>query len=193
MRGFPQYVISPGAQLWRIHGSRHGPWYFRSDGLFRFDLIGRQAVGTCYFAEDPLGAFVETLQSFRTVAVPRAELDSRVLFAYCVEHAVVVADVTHPEAARYGLDASISASTPRDYGASQAFALKAFDAGFAGVRYSVRHDPGQQLKGIALFGPDGAQPDDLLTGTSGKLDETLVARACAEASFRTPGPLLDPP
>jgi hypothetical protein len=192
MRGFPQYVISPGRKLWRIHGSRYGPWYFRSDGTFRFDLVDRPGHGTCYFAEDPLGAFVEALQGFRTVSVPRAELRTRVLFAYSVDHALVLADVTHSEAARYGLDTSISGSTPSDYETSQDFARDAFDGGFAGVRYWVRHDLTQQLTGVALFGPDGGQPDDLLRGDGAELDEELLARACEEASFRTQGPLLDP-
>jgi hypothetical protein len=104
----------------------------------------------------------------------------------------VLADVTEEMAARYGIDASIGASTPADYNASQEFAEKCFDAGFAGVRYLVRHDPRQDLWGVALFGPDGAQPDDLLPGADEELDEMLVGRACDVAKFRTRGPLLDP-
>lgn len=192
MRGFPQHVIAPGEKLWRIHGTRYGPWFFRSDGVFRFDLVGRSDWGTCYFAEDPLGAFVEALQGFRSVSLPRAELRARRLYSYSVEHALVLADVTQRDAAEYGLDISISGSTPSDYGTSQRFALDAFDAGFAGIRYRVRHDLRQELTSVALFGPSGPQPDDLLTGTSGELDEQLMARACDEASFRTQGPLLDP-
>lgn len=192
MQGFPQYVVAPGRALFRIHGSRFGPWYFRSDGLFRFDLIDRPGWGTCYFAEDPLGAFVEVLQGFRNVSLPRAELQARALYRYAVEHTLVLADVTQQAAGRFGLDISISGGSPAGYDASQSFARDAFDAGFAGIRYRVRHDLEQKLTGIALFGPDGAQPNDLLTGDVTELDEHLMARACDCASFRTRGPLLDP-
>ena len=192
LRGFPQHVVMPGAKLWRIHSARLGPWFFRSDGTYRFDLVGRSGWGTCYFAEDPLGAFVETLQGFTTVVLPRAELSARSLFAYEVEHALVVADVTQPPAARYGVDASIGGSSTGDYIASQGLAMDVFEAGFAGVRYFVRHDLEQRLTGIALFGPEGAQPDDLLAGSGSPIDESLLARACQEAVFRSQGPLLDP-
>jgi hypothetical protein len=191
VQGFPQYITGPGASLWRIHGSSFGPWFFRNDGLFRFDLTGRPGWGTCYFAEAPLGAFVETLQGFRTVPLPRRELAARRLFQYHVKHALVFADVTGNDAARFGLDASIAGSSPGDYDASQRFASDAFDEGFSGVRYRVRHDLRQTSIGIALFGPQGAQPDDLLEGEDDEIEEALVAEACREAAFRTPGPLLD--
>jgi hypothetical protein len=103
----------------------------------------------------------------------------------------VFADLTGNEAARFGLDASVSASSAGDYSASQTLATEAFDEGFAGVRYRVRHDLSQGMIGVALFGPAGAQPEDLLKGEDRELDEALLARACSEAAFRTQGPLLD--
>jgi hypothetical protein len=192
MAGFPQHVIGPGHTLWRIHGSTHGPWFFRDDGLFRFDLRGRPGWGTCYFAEDPLGAFVETLQNFRTVPLPRAELVNRKVYAYDVGHALVLADVTTNQAGGFGVDASASASSGGYYAGSQALAVGFFDAGFAGIRYRVRHDLSQDLIGIALFGPAGPQPDNLLDGQDHDIGEALVTRACKETYFRTQGPLLDP-
>lgn len=191
MQHFPQHVIEYGSNLWRIHGKARSPWFFRADGTFRFDLCDRPGFGTCYFAEAPLGAFVEALQSFRSVSLPRGELAARRLFRLPVAHAVVVADVTAPQAGSFGVDASIGAGRRGDYSESQSLATKIFDAGFAGIRYFVRNDPSQTLRGVALFGPAGPH-DDLLDGNDLPIEEALVARACAEQSFRTRGPLLDP-
>lgn len=192
LTGFPQHVVRPGATLYRIHGNKFGPWFFRTDGNFRFDLVDSAGWGTCYFAEDPVGAFVEALQGFRAVTLPRGELTARRLFEYRVRHALVLADVTTQVAASWGFDASISASTPLDYDASQRFAAQAYRAGFAGIRYRTRHDIEQDHHSVALFGPAGPQPDDLLEGTASNLDEPLLARACEEMFFRARGPLLDP-
>lgn len=192
MNNFPQYVVGHGSLLYRIHRASNGPWYFRDDGLFRFDLTDRAGYGTCYFADSPLGAFVETLQSFRNVSLPRSEIAGRRLFGVRVDYAFVLADLTDNAAGRYGLDAAIGASTAGDYARSQSFATAAFDAGFAGVRYLVRNDLEQQLVGVALFGPVGAHTDDLLPGEDEAIGEDLVANACRDLYFRTRGPLLDP-
>lgn len=191
LRGFPQHVLGPGCRLYRIHHTSHGPWFFHDDGLFRFDLRERPGWGTCYLAETPLGAFVESLQHFRTASLPRAELAARKLYTYEVNHALVFADITATEATRFGIDASAFAGPSGNYGASQMLATHMFDGEFSGIRYRLRNDLGQQLIGVALFGPAGAQPDDLLDGEDNDIDEELLALACREAAFRTRGPLLD--
>ncbi len=64
-----------------------------------------------------------------------------------------LADVTSRRALQFGITASIGAN--EEYSESHAFAIDALKAGFAGVRYFVRHDPAQSLYGIALFGEAG--------------------------------------
>jgi RES domain len=193
MRGFPQCTIVPDTTLWRIHRARHDVWYFRNDGVFRFDLVGNPQHGTCYFAEDPLGAFVETLQNFRGIPLPRIELVARKLFSVEFRLALTLADLTDNAAANFDLDASIFAGSPEDYSASQEFARDAYDAGFAGVRYRVRHDMRQDLIGVALFGPLGAHSGAALPpGTDEDIPESVVASACTDIGFRVRGPLLEP-
>jgi hypothetical protein len=192
MRGFPQHILAPEDELYRIHRAANGPWYFRNDGSFRFDLIGNPRHGTCYFAEHPLGAFVETLQSFRAVPIPREELDDRKLFKVKFDHTLSIADVTKNAAGSFQLDASISAGAPSDYQPSQEFANRAYAAGFAGVRFRVRHDLEQELIGIALFGPLGDPADAVPMGTSTEIPQSLVQAACSEIGFMVRGPLLEP-
>ncbi|MDW5594228.1 RES family NAD+ phosphorylase [Conexibacter stalactiti] len=192
MNNFPQHVVDHGSLLYRIHHAANGAWFFRADGLFRFDLTDRPGHGTCYFAESPLGAFVETLQSFRSISLPRAEIAGRRLFAVKADFALVLADVTDNAAGRYGIDASVGASSASDYAHSQALATRAFDAGFAGIRYHVRNDLSQRLVGVALFGPTGPHGDDLWPGDDQAIGEEIVALACRDLYFRTRGPLLDP-
>ena len=42
--------------LWRIHPAEVSPWFFDAGPDGRFNLAD---VGTCYLAEEPIGAFVE--------------------------------------------------------------------------------------------------------------------------------------
>jgi RES domain len=193
MRGFPQHDVAPGSLLWRIHGAEREPWFFRNDGLFRFDLLGNPDHGTCYFAEQPLGAFVETLQNFRTVPLPRSELDERRLFKLELANALSLADLTHNRAGSFEVDASLAAGPGHDYGPSQDFAAQAYRSGFAGIRYRVRHDLEQHLLGVALFGPLGSHAGDALMvpGISEEIPETVVEEACG-IGFRVRGPLLEP-
>jgi RES domain len=194
MEGFPQYTLAPGDELWRIHKEGMSPWFFRNNGRFRFDLVENPAYGTCYFAEEPLGAFVETLQGFRTVPMPRVELVQRRLFHLEVSYPLTLADTTHNAAARFGIDGSIAAGAAGHYGRSQAFAKRALDAGFAGVRYRVRNDMTQNLLGIALFGPLGSHEPipPMPAGVSDAIPESLVSEACQTLQFRVRGPLLEP-
>jgi hypothetical protein len=194
MEGFPQHTVAPGSELWRIHRAGKSPWFFRNDGRFRFDLVGNAQYGTCYFAEKPLGAFVETLQGFRAVPVPRPELTERRLLKLELEHALSLADTTSNSAARFGLDASIAAGSPDDYSRSQKFAQRAYEAGFAGVRYRVRNDLEQTLVGVALFGPVGSHEaiPPMPPGVSEDIPESVVNEACEALDFRVRGPLLEP-
>lgn len=193
MAGFPQYALRPDHVLWRIHSTAWGPWHFRTDGRFRFDLVGNTEHGTCYFSDAALGAFVEAFQSFRGAKLSRAEIDARRLFSVTFGATLTLADTTVGAGAHFGLDGAIGASSSGDYARSQEFARDAYEAGFSGVRYRVRNDLEQMLYGIALFGPLTSRSTGTLpSGTSDRVSEEVIADACQSHGFRVSGPLLDP-
>lgn len=71
-----------------------------------------------------------------------------------------LADCTSSRSRAFGITAEVH-STP-NYEITQAWAAAFESAGFHGIHYFLRHDPGQRLTGVALFGPAGAG-----TGASG--------------------------
>lgn len=142
--------------LYRIHRAGRNPWWFSSSGLGRFDLREVPGAppwkGTCYLALTPLGCFIEV---FRDGAlVPEAELAGRLLTSLALPSAVSLADCTSSRSRAFGITAEIH-STPH-YERTQAWAAAFESAGFHGIHYFLRHDPGQRLTGVALFGPAGA-------------------------------------
>jgi RES domain-containing protein len=175
---FPRRTHRGDAVLHRIHWQHHAPWWFSADGRGRFDPVGTGS-GACYLAEEPLGAWVEV---FRTaVLLDQLELDARRLTRLLTGTDLRLADLTSRRALQFGVTASLGAD--RDYAASQAFAVRALDAGFAGVRYLVRHDPAQRLHGVALFGP--AETSDAPgTATSGPIPAELADQARARFRYR---------
>lgn len=64
---------------------------------------------------------------------------------------VKLADCTAERARSWGVTAEIH-STP-EYRSTQVWADAFARSGFDGVRYLLRHDPSQGLRGVALFGP----------------------------------------
>ncbi len=150
--GFPTRTVKAGQTLYRIHRAAVGAWWFSSDGTGRFDPVHADAVGACYLAAEPLGAFVEV---YRTrLAVDEDDVTARRLAAVEFSSDLRLADITSRRALRFGVTAEVGASG--EYDASQQLASHAAAAGFDGVRWWVRDDPAQRLVGIALFGPTGA-------------------------------------
>ncbi|MEN3281436.1 MAG: hypothetical protein V7607_2576 [Solirubrobacteraceae bacterium] len=190
--GYPQHALTPSATLYRIHSSAYGPWRFSKSGASRFDLTdGEVALGTCYLAETTMAAFVEVFRDFIGRPLSRRELEQRRLFSVSLPSVASLADVTLPAAQEFGLDASISAGTEGDYSAAQQFAHHCVSAGFAGIRYRVRHDLEQNLVGIALFGPALGTPH-INGGRSQPIPDELLAEAATKFGFRFLGPLLEP-
>lgn len=107
--------------------------------------------GTCYLAEQPLAALLEVTRGLTLLS--EAFLDSRRLLTVQLPHDLPLADLTAARAYRYGLTAEVAATS--DYDMPHAWAAALRDAGSAGVRYHVRHDPGADLAGIAWFGRAG--------------------------------------
>ena len=145
---FPSHDLRRGAELYRIHRRGRGAWWFSGDLTGRFDLPAPE--GTCYLAEDPLGAFVEV---FRRTFVREYQVHQRRLATVRIPRRVRVADTTRAEARRFGVTLELVGSV--DYDRTQQWAAAFRDAGFGGIRYRIRHDPTGNLIAIALFGAEG--------------------------------------
>jgi hypothetical protein len=179
---FPQRTLRADRQIYRIHRFRRHSgntgWWFSSDGTGRFDPVGT-GKGSCYFAERALGAWVEVYR--RQMLLAEAAVTDRWLMSVRVGRDLRLADLTSRRALQFGVTASLGAN--EQYDASQAFAADALGAGFAGIRYMVRHDPAQRLYGIALFGEAGEQADTNRAEAS-ILDYPIPDELTAEAQRR---------
>jgi RES domain len=146
----PRTTLTAGTQLYRIHRSGNGPWYFDGSGDGRFDPAGTPGRGSCYWAEDPLGAWVEVFRT-RMVLTPD-DLVERRLTELTLEADVRLPDLTNRQALRAGVTTAVTAGA--DYTDSQALAdsLQGVDEG---IRWRLRHDLEQLLIGVALFGNEG--------------------------------------
>lgn len=114
--------------LWRIHAADVASWFFDIGPDGRFNLAES---GTCYLAEEPIGAFVEKLGHLLRPdgVIPEQLVDSQRL-----------SRLRPPKASVVNL--------------TQDWALTFQEAGYAGIRYKARHDPRGQLPSVALFGSE---------------------------------------
>jgi hypothetical protein len=155
----------------RIHRADRQACFYSSDGSGRFDLA--PPLGTCYFGDDPLASFVEV---FREAAVVAESLVvTKALSLLQSSHERRLADVAHARSRRFGITGEIHATT--DYDLTQAWAAAFRQAGFDGIRYRVRHDPAQDLIGLALFGPAGVHDDEFITVETSPIPPSLAAAA----------------
>lgn len=179
---FPRRALRGDREIYRIHRVRrlsgNAGWWFSCDGSGRFDPVGT-GKGSCYFAERPLGAWVEVYR--RQMLLAEAAVLDRWLMTVRLGRDLRLADLTSRRALAFGVTASLGAD--ERYDASQAFAVDAVRAGFDGIRYLVRHDPAQKLYGIALFGEAGEQPDNDRAEAS-ILDHPIPDEVIAEARRR---------
>jgi RES domain len=137
--------------LWRIHATDVAPWFFDVGPDGRFNLAES---GTCYLAEEPIGAFVEKFGRLLRPggAIPEPLVDGQRLSRLRPPKAKVV-DLTDPTVlGLIGLTSEIHSTS--HYNLTQGWALALQDAGYDGIRYQARHDPRGQLVSIALFGSD---------------------------------------
>jgi RES domain len=152
LTGFPRWILPPTRALYRIHRRDRGPWFFDNGPSGRFNLSG--AVGTCYLALAPEGAFLETLGRQGRLIDP-AEVARRGLSTLHVPRSMVLANAGHARARAFGITAGISAIEEPDRHSTRRWAEAFHAAGFHGIRYRVSHDPSQRAIGVALFGPAG--------------------------------------
>ena len=138
-----------GKPLWRIHAVDVAPWFFDIGPDGRFNLAES---GTCYLAEEPIGAFVEKFGRLLRPGgvIPEPLVEAQRLSRLRPPKANVV-DLTDPKVLGLtGLTAEIHSTS--DYNLTQGWALALQEAGYDGIRYKARHDPRGQLVSIALFG-----------------------------------------
>lgn len=138
-----------GEPLWRSHAATAEPWFFDTGPYGRFNLPD---VGTCYLAEERLGAFVEKFGRLLRPggAIPESLIVSQRLSSLRPPRREVVDLSDRRVLGRAGLTAEIHSTT--DYSLTQSWALALRDAGYRGIRYRARHDPHGELTSIALFG-----------------------------------------
>jgi hypothetical protein len=146
--------------LWRIHATENDPWFFDTGPDGRFNLSD---AGTCYLAEESLGAFVE---KFGRLLRPDGVIPEPLVAAQKLSRLrpprVKAVDLTDPRVlGLVGLTAAVHTTT--DYALTQAWAGALQRAGYHGIRYKARHDPRGHLVSIALFGSDKEPPAALET------------------------------
>jgi RES domain-containing protein len=173
---FPQRTLRGATEIYRIRWSGKSPWWFSADGSGRFDPVGT-GQGACYFAGRPVGAWVEVFR--KTMLLAEDEVLERALYRAKLGRDLRLADVTSRRALQFGITASIGAG--EDYTESHAFAVDAVAAGFAGVRYLVRHDPAQRLYGFALFGRGGESGPVASPGGLASADDPIPDDVVGEA------------
>jgi RES domain len=145
---FPVWHVHAGTTLCRVTTAGFGPWWFSSDASGRFDLAPPR--GTCYLADDEVGALLEVLGPVLVVTPAWAARLS--LWHLGLPDQCSAADTTVRAARGFGVTAELASMTP--YRLPQRWAAALAAAGHQGVRYRVRHDPAGS-RALALFGAAG--------------------------------------
>jgi len=157
LAGFPT-VVRPRRRRWRAGRSVHAnPWWFDSSGAGRFDPIGT-GQASCYPGTDRLAGLLEVLgPEMAGGAVHVDDLTTRSVYPLDPAHLPTpIANLAHRGAAGYGVTNELSTMTP--YHRPQQWATALLEAGFRGLRYRTRFDPGPRARGLAVFGPTGLNP-----------------------------------
>ena len=147
----PRRTLKAGSTLYRIHQARHGAWYFDASPHGRFNPTGTAGRGTCYWAEDPLGAWVESFRTLMTLTTD--DVDARALTTITLRRDIEVADLAVKRALAAGVTVAVTGGP--DYAPAQALA-DALQGEKDGVRYRVSHDLSGKLTAIGWFGDAGA-------------------------------------
>ncbi|HEX6568164.1 MAG TPA: RES domain-containing protein [Acidimicrobiales bacterium] len=175
LAGFPAWHVHAGTVLCRVTSAGLGPWWFSSDAQGRFDLEPPR--GTCYLADDEIGALLEVLGPVQVVSPAWAGRLS--MWHLGLPHQCRAADTTVRAARGFGVTAEIASITP--YAVPQRWAAAFAAAGHQGVRYRIRHDPGGS-RALALFGAAGERRWP--RGRSQRIGRAVLSRLTAESGIR---------
>jgi len=163
----PRRTLRAGTRLYRIH--RRAPWHFDASTAGRFNPVHAPGRGACYWAEWPLGAFVETFRTMRTLA--ETDVRARSLSAIELETPIVVANLAVKRALSAGVTAAIMSGA--DYTASQRLASD-LDGCVDGIRYRARHDLSAQHICIAWLGAQGDPGSGLPAPETGPVPDEVI-------------------
>ncbi len=172
--------LDAGTTIHRVHRAANGPIFFDAGSGGRFNPRGVVGWGTCYFATDPLGAFVE---SFRRRYVTWAEIVERRLTAGVLTGSIELFDAT-ARLNRFDPDVPVTAAlSSGPHGDAQAAASELVGR-VDGIYYRLKHDPAGDLAGVALFGEVGAPAQlGLLDLKTDAIPLDLVERARREFGY----------
>lgn len=145
--GFP--TSTPPQNLVRVCRRANRTWWFSSDGSGRFDLGPPE--GTCYLATDAFAALREATRGGPISPSWMADRDLR--YVKPPDPKARLAAVTRAKAAVFGLTTELATIIPYDL--PRAWAAAFHQAGLAGIRHELRHDPRARPSGVSLFGPGG--------------------------------------
>ncbi len=154
LKKFPAVVLPKGSGLHRMHAAAYGAWYFDDEPTGRFNPVGSRGLGACYFAERPVAGLLEKYKGI--TMVDEVDVAANAHFSVNLEARLRLADLCSSGARVFGVNGEIH-TTP-DYEITQAWATALAQAGFKGLKYLCRSDPGMQLVGFALFDEAGAPP-----------------------------------
>lgn len=155
LRDFPADELPPDRPFFRVSRRDYSPWWFGSALFGRFDLAHPQ--GTCYLAEDEIGALLEAIGAERRGgALSTCFLAARRLYRLRLPRGHYTADCTSRRAVRFGITAELGTIVPYDL--PQAWAARLYEGGFEGMVYRLRHDP-LGTRAVALFGCAGERTD----------------------------------
>jgi hypothetical protein len=183
LTGFPTWHAHAGTVLCRVTSAGLEPWWFSSGARGRFDLPPPR--GTCYLADDEVGALLEVLGPVIVVSPDWARRLR--MWHLGLPDQCSAADTTVRAARGFGVTAELATTTPYDLPQRWAAAFAA--AGHQGVRYRVRHDPAGS-RALALFGAAGERrwPG----GRSQRVGERLLRRLASDTGVRVaPVPTVD--
>jgi len=138
----------------RIHRAALGAWWFDASEAWRFNPCGAPGLGACYLGERAVAGLLEVFKGLRVI--DEVEVRMRTHLCVTLESSIRLADVCASAANSFGVNGEIHSTT--DYVLTQQWASALALAGFAGVRYLCRSDPGMQLVGYALFDRVGEAP-----------------------------------
>jgi RES domain len=154
LRAFPSATLRAGSELHRIHSAAMRPWYFNAEDTWRFNPCAAPGLGACYLAERPVAGLLEIYKGLTVVA--EQDVATKRHFSAALRDELRLADLCAPAAHAFGVNGEVHTTT--DYALTQAWAAALAQAGFAGVRYLCRSDPGMRLVGYALFDRAGEAP-----------------------------------
>jgi RES domain-containing protein len=153
----PRRRLAAGTFLYRIHQHRYGPWFFDGSDAGRFNPTGIPGRGTCYWAETPLGAWVESFRAIMTWSA--TDIALRALSVIALDRDLVVADLTVKKGLAAGITVAITGGA--DYAVPRALADK-LQGTLGAVRYRARHDLSAKMISVGWFGDEGAATPDAL-------------------------------